>query len=133
VRRRPRRRLRSAVAVGAALALVAIAPTSTLAAPTRFTGEVTDALRTPVHRLKAPPGDDARVLADLLFVDRERDNTSVRACVRRRDADVRTCFTVVTGAAGSATFTPLRFPRGRYVVHWRVKGRLVASWRFAVV
>jgi hypothetical protein len=131
VRRRPRRRPRSAAA--AALALVAIAPASARAAPSRFTGEVTDALRTPVHRLKAPSGDDARALADLLFVDHERDGTSVRACVRRRDTDVRTCFAVVTGAAGSATLTPLRFPRGRYVVRWRVKGRLVASWRFAVV
>lgn len=94
---------------------------------------MTDALRTPVHKLKAPPGDDARAPADLLFLDRERAATRVRACVRRREADVRTCFTVVTGDAGAATLTPLRFPRGHYVVRWRVKGQLVASWRFVVV
>jgi hypothetical protein len=93
---------------------------------------VTDALRTPTHRLLA--GDDGRASADLVFVDRDHACTTVRTCVRRRDAaGVRTCFTAETGPAGSSTVTPLRFPRGRYVVRWRVQGEVVAHWRFKVV
>jgi hypothetical protein len=93
---------------------------------------VTDALRTPTHRLAAGAG--GRAVADLVFVDAEQDRTTVRTCVRRRDVSgVRTCFTVTTGAAGSATVTPLRFPTGRYVARWWVDGDVVARWRFAVV
>ena len=69
-----------------------------------------------------------------MFVDAERDRTKVRTCVRRRDgARVRTCFTVTTGSAGTPTVTPLRFPRGSYVVRWAVDGAVVARWRFVVV
>jgi len=69
-----------------------------------------------------------------VFVDRQHAGTSVRSCVRRTDvAGVRTCFTDATGPAGSATVTPLRFPRGKYVVHWSVGGVVVAHWRFVVV
>ncbi|MBS1868173.1 MAG: hypothetical protein JSS99_00760 [Actinobacteria bacterium] len=120
----------------AALGLLALALLPASAGATgraRFSGEVTDALRNPTHRL-ATSGADHRAAADLLFTDAERDGTKVRTCVRRRDgARVRTCFTVTTGAAGTATVTPLRFPRGSYVVGWRVDGAVVARWRFVVV
>jgi len=92
---------------------------------------VTDALRTPTHELRA--GSDARATADLVFADRAQDGTRVRTCVVRRDVvGVRTCFRTRTGAAGVATVTPLAFPRGRYVVRWRVAGVVVARWRFVV-
>jgi hypothetical protein len=97
----------------------------------RFSGQVTDALRTPTHRLLAT--DNGRANADLVFTDRDRDGTVVRTCVRRRDTGVRTCFNETTGAAGVASVTPLRFLRGRYVVRWSVHGNVVARWRFAVV
>jgi hypothetical protein len=94
---------------------------------------VTDALRTPTHRLAASAGS-GRAVADLVFVDAQRSQTAVRTCVRRRDvAGVRTCFNVTTGAAGAATVTPLRFPPGSYVARWWVAGDVVARWRFAVV
>lgn len=98
----------------------------------RFTGEVTDALRNPTHRLVVSHGA-SRVSADLVFVDALRGGTTVRSCVRRPDAGVRTCFTTITGAAGSATVTPLRFRPGSYAVRWRVAGTVVAVWRFVVV
>ena len=101
------------------------------AADGRFTGEVTDALRNPTHRLVA--GANGRAAADLLFADARRAHTSVRTCVRRGDpGGVRTCFDVTTGDAGVATVTPLRFRPGRYVVTWRVDGQPVARWRFSV-
>jgi hypothetical protein len=90
-------------------------------------------LRTPTHRLaaSAPSG---RAVADLVFVDAQHAQTTVRACVRRRDVSgVRTCFTVTTGVAGSATVTPLRFPAGSYVARWWVDRQPVARWRFVVV
>lgn len=93
---------------------------------------MTDALRTPTHRLAASA--NGRAVADLVFVDGQQARTTVRACVRRRDVHgVRTCFTVTTGAAGSPTVTPLRFPVGSYVARWWVDGAVVARWRFAVV
>jgi hypothetical protein len=93
---------------------------------------VTDALRTPTHRLAASAG--GRAVADLVFVDAQQANTKVRTCVRRRDVSgVRTCFSVTTAAAGSATVTPLRFRVGRWEARWWVDGDLVARWRFAVV
>ena len=99
----------------------------------RWTGQVTDALRTPTHRLAANP-NTGRAVADLVFADAQHAQTTVRTCVRRRDVTgVRTCFTVTTGAAGVATVTPLRFPAGSYVARWKVAGEQVASWRFAVV
>jgi hypothetical protein len=98
----------------------------------RFSGQVTDALRTPTHRLAAGAG--GRAVADLVFVDAQRDRTRARTCVRRRDvAGVRVCFSVTTAAAGVAAVTPLRFPVGSYVARWRVDGALVAHWRFVVV
>jgi hypothetical protein len=94
---------------------------------------VTDALRTPTHRL-AVGSRGARAAADLVFVDTQRAQTTVHTCVRRRDvAGVRTCFDVATGAAGVATVTPLRFPRGSYAARWSVDGAVVARWRFVVV
>ncbi len=127
--RRPSRPLRSAALVALALAL----PAPAALADARYEGQVTDALRTPAHRLLAD-GRSGRASADLLFLDRDGSRTSVRTCVMRRDvAGVRTCFNATTGAAGIATVTPLQFPRGRYVVRWRVAGALVASWRFKVV
>ena len=102
------------------------------AAGDRYTGEVTDALRTPTHRVAAGP--NGRAIADLLFADAQRAHTTARACVRRRDAAaVRTCFGVTTEGAGVATVTPLRFRRGGYLVTWRVGDTTVAHWRFKVV
>ena len=93
---------------------------------------MTDALRTPTHRLAAGAG--GRAAADLVFADADRARTSVRTCVRRRDvAAVRTCFTVTTGAPGVEVVTPLRFRRGSYAVRWSVGGQVVARWRFVVV
>ena len=134
-RRRPTR-ARRAARRSAALALVALgllpASAGAVADHARFTGQVTDALRTPTHRLAA--GASGRAVADLVFVDAQQAHTTVRSCVRRRDVrSVRTCFSVTTGAAGSATVTPLRFPIGRYVARWWVNGRVVARWRFVVV
>lgn len=115
------------------LVLAAAASAASAASGDRFSGQVTDALRAPTHRLLAN-ADSGRASADLVFVDRTDAGTTVRACVRRRDvAGVRTCFTETTGAAGVASVTPLRFPRGRYVVRWWVQGALVAHWRFVVV
>lgn len=95
---------------------------------------MTDALRNPTHRLAAS-ASTGKAVADLVFTDAEQAGTSVRACVRRRDggSGTRTCYRFVTGAAGVATITPLRFRPGRYVVRWSVKGSVVARWRFAVV
>jgi hypothetical protein len=99
----------------------------------RYTGEVTDTLRAPTHRLVAD-AKSGKAEADLVFSDATHAKTAVRTCVVRRDrAHIRTCFRLVTGAAGIATVTPLRFPRGRYEVHWSVGGAVVARWRFAVV
>ena len=93
---------------------------------------MTDALRNPTHHLAASAAS-GRAVADLVFSDAQGDRTRVRTCVRRRDvANVRSCFSVTTGAAGVATVTPLRFPPGSYVARWRVAGALVASWRFTV-
>jgi hypothetical protein len=73
-------------------------------------------------------------VADLVFLDAGQAHTTARTCVRRRDGrGVRACFTVTTGSAGVATVTPLRFPRGSYVVRWSVGGAVVARWRFTVV
>lgn len=94
---------------------------------------MTDALRTPTHRLAVSPGR-RRAVADLVFADAQDTQTAVRACVRRRDVEgVRTCFGITTGEAGVATVTPLRFPVGSYVARWWVDGRDVAHWRFVVV
>jgi hypothetical protein len=95
---------------------------------------VTDALRNPTHRLAAS-ASSGRAAADLVFTDAKHAHTTVRTCVRRRDvpARTRTCFTLTTKAAGVATVTPLRFPPGRYVVRWSVKGHVVARWHFLVV
>lgn len=132
---RPRAALRSALA--ALLITLAASPAaSAAAAPSpqpRFVGQVTDALRTPTHRLLADAAT-GRVLADLVFLDRERARTAYRACVTRRDgARLRTCYSATTGRAGVPTVTPLRFPRGRYAVRWSVAGEVVARWRFSVV
>ena len=116
-----------------AVALFAVASpaTSAGAAGARFSGEVTDALRAPAHRLAAGP--DGRAVGDLVFVDAQQAHTRVRACVRRRDvAGVHSCFSFTTGTAGVATVTPLRFARGRYLVRWSVRGAVVARWRFSV-
>lgn len=92
---------------------------------------MTDALRTPTHRLAAGP--DGRAAGDLVFVDGQHARTVVHTCVRRSDvASVRRCFAFTTGPAGVATVTPLRFARGRYLVRWSVRGVVVARWRFAV-
>ena len=94
---------------------------------------MTDALRNPTHQLAASAAS-GRAVANLVFVDAERERTRVRTCVRRRDvAGVRSCFGVTTGAAGAATVTPLRFAPGSYVARWWVAGELVARWRFAVL
>ena len=95
---------------------------------------MTDALRNPTHRLAASAAS-GRAAADLLFTDAKQAHTTFRTCVRRHDTapDTRTCFTLTTGPAGAATVTPLRFPPGRYVVRWTVKGDVVARWRFVVV
>jgi len=100
----------------------------------RFSGQVTDALRNPVHRLAASAAT-GRAAADLVFSDAKQAHTTFRTCVRRRDTSARphTCFTLTTGAAGVATVTPLRFVPGRYVVRWSVGGEVVARWRFVVV
>jgi hypothetical protein len=118
----------------AASARAALPPTATGSiAPARYSGQVTDALRTPTHRLAASTAS-GRAAADLVFADAQEAQTTARTCVRRRDvAGVRTCFDVRTGAAGVATVTPLRFLPGRYVARWWVAGTLVASWRFIVV
>lgn len=103
------------------------------AAPARFSGQVTDALRNPTHRLAAS-ASTGRAVADLVFTDAEQVGTKVRVCVHRRDATgTRTCYRFVTGAAGVASITPLRFPPGRYAVRWSVNGSVVARWRFVVV
>jgi len=131
VRRRPTRR-----SVALALATLGLLSASAggAGAPARFTGQVTDALRNPTHRLAASAAS-GRAVADLVFVDAKQAHTTVRTCVLRRDvpAGTRTCFTLTTGAAGVATVTPLRFAPGRYVVRWSVGGDLVARWRFVVV
>jgi hypothetical protein len=133
-RRRPTR-ARRAARRSAALALVALGllpAFSGAAGHARFNGQVTDALRTPTHRLAAGAG--GRAVADLVFVDAQQDRTTVRTCVRRSDVrGVRSCFIVTTGAAGSATVTPLRFPTGSYVARWWVDGQAVDRWRFVVV
>jgi len=100
----------------------------------RFTGEVTDALRNPTHRLAAS-ASTGKAVADLVFVDAKQAHTTVRTCVRRRDLSppTRTCFTLTTGAAAVRSVTPLRFPPGRYAVRWSVGGDVVARWRFVVV
>jgi hypothetical protein len=109
------------------------ASAATPSQPSRFVGQVTDALRTPAHRLLAD-ATSGRVRADLVFLDRERARTAYRACVARRDgARLRTCYAATTGRAGVPTITPLRFPRGRYAVSWTVAGEVVASWRFSVI
>lgn len=114
-----------------ALAGLAVLPVSAGAAGARFTGEVTDALRNPAHRLVA--GANGRAVADLLFADAQHAHTTAHTCVRRDGTGgVRTCFDVTTEGAGVATVTPLRFRRGSYVVTWRVAGQLAARWRFAV-
>lgn len=96
---------------------------------------MTDALRTPTHKLAA--GSSGRAVADLVFLDRGEAGTGYRTCVVRRlpagAKPVRTCFGATTGAAGAATVTPLKFQRGRYAVSWTVAGTVVARWRFAVV
>jgi hypothetical protein len=115
------------------VALAALAPAISGAADrARFSGQVTDALRTPTHRLATSA--DGRAVADLVFADAQQPHTTARVCVRRRNATgVRTCFSVTTGAAGSATVTPLRFRAGDYVARWWVDGAAVARWRFVVV
>ncbi len=104
------------------------------AAPARFTGQVTDALRSPTHRLAAS-ASTVRAAADLVFVDAKQAHTTVRTCVRRRDVSpsTRTCFMLTTGAAGVQSVTPLSFRPGRYAVRWSVSGEVVARWRFVVV
>jgi hypothetical protein len=135
-RRRPtpaRRAARRSVAL--ALVGLGLLPALSGAAADRprFSGQVTDALRTPTHRLAASSAS-GRALADLVFVDSKQAHTTVRTCVRRLDVPgVRTCFSVTTGAAGSPTVTPLRFRVGRWVARWWVDGARVASWRFVVV
>jgi hypothetical protein len=131
-RARPRARSRSAALVAVVLALAGTPPAAGAPTP-RFTGEVTDALRTPTHRLVANP-QTGKAAGDLLFSDADGAKTAVRACVIRRDGTrLRTCFKFTTGAAGTPTVTPLRFPRGRYVVRWSVADSLVAHWRLEVV
>lgn len=95
---------------------------------------MTDALRNPTHRLAAS-ASTGRAAADLVFTDAEQVGTKVRVCVRRRDVSppTRTCYRFVTGAAGVASITPLRFRPGRYAVRWSVNGSVVARWRFVVV
>lgn len=135
--RAPRRRGSAACAAALAAALLAVLlPAAPAAAGVvRFTGQVTDALRTPVDKLAA--GSSGRAVADLVFLDRVESSTAYRTCISRRPAagaaPVRTCFNTTTGAAGTATVTPLRFQRGRYVVAWKVAGAVVARWRFVVV
>jgi hypothetical protein len=133
-RARPRAlRRRSGALLVAAIALALIAPAASIAAPPRFTGEVTDTLRTPTHRLVAD-AKSGKADADLVFSDATHAKTAVRTCVVRRDrSHIRTCFRLVTGAAGVATVTPLKFPRGRYEVRWSVAGAVVEHWRFTVV
>lgn len=102
------------------------------AADGRYSGQVTDALRKPTHRLAAGAG--GRAAADLVFVDARGAHTTVRACVRRTDvAGVHRCFAVVTGPKDVPVVTPLRFRRGSWSVRWSVGGQPVARWRFDVV
>jgi hypothetical protein len=132
----PRAARRSALAAltAALLAASSAAPaTAATAPPQPYLGQVTDALRTPAHRLLADPAT-GRAPADLVFLDRETPRTAYRACVTRRDdTRLRTCYSATTGRAGVATVTPLRFPRGRYAVSWSVDGETVARWRFTVL
>lgn len=90
---------------------------------------MTDALRVPTHRLGA---SDGRATADLVFVDHQSDKTSYRTCVSRRAPRLATCFNAVSGSAGVATVTPLRFSPGVYRVSWKVAGAIVARWTFTV-
>jgi hypothetical protein len=140
-RRRAAAALRSALALTLAAAAVGgplvggahAAPTPpAVAATARYIGQVTDALRTPTHRFALGSGAN-RAAADLVFSDAQHARTTARTCVRRTDvAGVRTCFDVTTDAAGVATVTPLRFPRGSYAARWSVDGTVVARWRFTV-
>ncbi len=123
---------RSAALAGLLLSLVLASASQAADATSRYTGQVTDTLRAPTHRLAANP-HTARASGDLVFVDRHHAQTTVRACVVRRDVHWRTCFTLTTGDAGVANVTPLHFRRGSFVVHWSVDGTRVARWRFDVV
>lgn len=128
---RPRAALRSA-ALALLIAAAAAPAASAAPASSRYVGQVTDALRTPTHRLLADAS--GRAPADLVFVDRDQARTAYRACVVRRDATrLRTCYSATTAGADVPTITPLRFPRGRYAVTWSVAGETVARWRFAVI
>src|SRR5689334_8635460 len=103
-RRRPTRPSRAALALAVAGLLAASAGAS--ADPPRFSGQVTDALRNPTHRLAAS-ASTGRAVADLMFTDAKQSRTAVRTCVRRTDVtpNRRTCFALTTGAAGVATIT----------------------------
>lgn len=142
-RRRAPRRSAAALAV-AALSAAALVPTATSAAPvstpragwsvatgtTRFVGQVTDALRTPTHRLSV--GATGRATADLVFVDHDRAKTGYHTCVRRFKPQLAICFDAVSGPSDVANVTPLRFGPGSYRVAWRAAGTVVARWRFTV-
>ncbi len=129
-RRRAPRRSAAAAALAAAL-VAALAPAAGAAtAPSRYVGQVTDALRTPVHRLGTSNG---RAMADLVFVDHVADHTAYRTCVSRRSPKLSTCFDAVAGAEDVANVTPLRFSPGSYRVAWKVGGAVVARWSFTVV
>jgi len=91
---------------------------------------VTDALRTPTHRLRL--GASHRAMGDLVFVDRLMSHTSYRTCVQRRTPKLTTCFDALTADDDVANVTPLRFGAGEYHVHWKVAGVTVATWRFTV-
>jgi hypothetical protein len=96
-----------------------------------YTGDVTDALLVPTHRL-AVDHRTHRAAGDLVFVARDAAHVRVRACLARRDVRWHVCFTTTTAEAAAVNVTPLQFRRGRYVVRWSVAGVVVARWRFTV-
>ncbi|MDO8185906.1 hypothetical protein Q5424_19520 [Conexibacter sp. JD483] len=129
--RAPRRSVAVAFATALAL-LLTCAPAAFADDDARFDGQVTDALRTPAHKLAAD--STGRALADLVFVDDDAAGTSYRTCVRRLGKGaLRSCFATTSGPAGSPTITPLRFRKGKWAVSWSVAGTVVARWKFAVV
>ncbi|MCW2951125.1 MAG: hypothetical protein JWQ48_295 [Conexibacter sp.] len=117
-------------ASSAAAATTSGAASSVATGTTRFVGQVTDALRTPTHRLSV--GANGRATADLVFVDHDRAKSAYHTCVQRSKPRLAICFDAVSGPPDVANVTPLRFGVGSYRVTWMVAGAVVAHWRFSV-
>ena len=69
---------------------------------------------------------------NLVFRDFRRSYTPYRVCWRRVDSNHRRCWRRVTGRSAhrDRIFTAAPSRAGRYLVKWRVHGRVVARWRF---